>query len=177
MIADISITVLDQLRRHLTRLEPKQYALPLSVFNGASIGAHTRHVLEFYGCLLNGAEMGIVDYDTRARNMAIQEDLAYALQCIELIACQLSDTRTWIGSLSLRMSFGPNESCLIPTTFLREEAYLIEHSIHHFALIRIGIQTAFPHVPVDADFGVAYSTIQFKNENKKVPQLNTTCAH
>jgi hypothetical protein len=178
MIAYVSLSVLDQLRRHLVALHPDQYRLSLNIFNGASIGAHTRHVLEFYECLLNGAADGVIDYDARARDKAIEYDLAYALQYTDRLSRQLSATnpRT-IAQLCLKMSFGPDQSCLIPTTFAREEAYLIEHSIHHFALIRIGLQTAFPEVEVEPDFGIAYSTIQYRKQHSLVSDVELICAH
>jgi hypothetical protein len=44
----------------------------------------------------------------------------------------------------------------------RELVYLIEHSIHHFALVRIGIQENFPEIILPCDFGIAYSTIKYR---------------
>jgi hypothetical protein len=44
----------------------------------------------------------------------------------------------------------------------RELVYLIEHSIHHFALVRIGIQENFPEISLPFSFGIAYSTIKYR---------------
>jgi hypothetical protein len=174
MIAFISTAVLEQLQRQLSLLQPHEYSAPLSVFNGASIGAHTRHVLEFYECLLRGSKQGVIDYDARKRNLNLQDDLHCALACAQQLAEQLLLQGADRKELTLRMSFGPDQVCYVPTTFVREEVYLIEHSIHHFALIRIGIQTAFDHVVVEPDFGIAYSTIQYRTQ-KTVPEI--VCAH
>jgi hypothetical protein len=177
MIAFISVAVLEQLQRQLSLLQPHEYNAPLTVFNGASIGAHTRHVLEFYECLLNGYTQGVIDYDARKRNMSLQDDLHYALACAQRVAAQLLTSDIDKNDLTLRMSFGPDQVCQVPTTFVREEVYLIEHSIHHFALIRIGIQTEFGHVAVEPDFGIAYSTIQYRAQKtfNDIPEV--LCAH
>ena len=49
----------------------------------------------------------------------------------------------------------------------RELVYLIEHSIHHYAIIAIALRNEFGHVKIPADFGVAYSTSRHKSNVAK----------
>jgi hypothetical protein len=47
---------------------------------------------------------------------------------------------------------------------MREMVYLVEHSIHHYALIRIGLQENFPKIIIPENFGIAYSTIKHREK-------------
>ena len=156
--------MLAQLQDQLQRLEPAQYKAPLAVLNHSSIGAHTRHIIEFYQCLLQGAARGVVNYDARERHLAIQENLDYTLFLIQEIRQQLEQGHHNDAPLQLALDYGGDHLELVPTNFLREEVYLIEHSVHHFALIRIGLQEAFPGIRIDQSFGVAYSTLAFRQQ-------------
>ena len=51
---------------------------------------------------------------------------------------------------------------MVVSNVQRELVYLIEHAIHHFALLRIGIQENFPEISLASDFGVAYSTVKYR---------------
>jgi hypothetical protein len=163
MFTNISIQVLTQLQDLIKNLQPAQYSQRLTVFNGSSIGGHTRHIIEFYECLLNSLESGIVNYDARLRDLQVEQNRDYALEIIRRNIKKLEKSIQPNTPISLVQKFGNAPEMRIPSTFCREEAYLIEHSIHHFALIRIGVQENFAEVPICANFGVAYSTLDFRN--------------
>ncbi|MDX1476670.1 MAG: hypothetical protein R3301_03155 [Saprospiraceae bacterium] len=44
----------------------------------------------------------------------------------------------------------------------RELIYNIEHTIHHLAIIKIGLAIIAPDIPLPAHFGVAPSTVKYK---------------
>jgi hypothetical protein len=172
MINKISIEVLDQLKAHLNQLTQEEYAQKLAIFNGASIGAHTRHVIEFYQCLLNGMKSGLVNYDARKRDLRIEQQLLYTIDLIDEIKYRLLNTITLNKTINLITSYGAVQFA-VPTNFERESVYLIEHSIHHFALIRIGLQECFPTVAIEPNFGYAHSTIQHQKEKKALASTLT----
>jgi hypothetical protein len=168
MITAISIHILRQLQAQIERLDTDAYSERLAVFNGSSIGGHARHVIEFYDCLLGSMETGIVNYDARQRDLEIEKNRDYAVFIIKKIISKLQNISDVEKIISLEAKFGAQYIKQIPTSFHREEIYLIEHSIHHFALIRIGIQTNFSNVVIEKDFGVAFSTLEFRQEKTKV---------
>jgi hypothetical protein len=51
----------------------------------------------------------------------------------------------------------------ITTNYYREIAYNLEHTIHHMALIRVGI-TEVSSIQLPDDFGVATSTVKFRKQ-------------
>ena len=173
MIIQISIEVLEQLEQHISQLSHEQYAEKLSVFNGASIGAHTRHIIEFYQCLLNGKSIGEVNYDARSRDLRIEQQLDYTLDTIKEIKHRLLIVKNLDEQIALVSCFS-NEMFSVPTSFAREAVYLIEHTIHHYALIRIGLQENFTAVEIEPNFGYAHSTI--KHQAEKKAKTLVTCA-
>ena len=58
---------------------PQAYTAPCAELSNASIGEHTRHVIELYQCLLAGYEKGEVNYDARKRNKLYENDRAEAI--------------------------------------------------------------------------------------------------
>ena len=51
----------------------------------------------------------------------------------------------------------------ISTNYFREIAYNLEHTIHHMALIRVGLRE-LGDIPVDDSYGVASSTIKYRQQ-------------
>ena len=68
-------------------------------------------------------------------------------------------------SLVLEAGFDENSYELnnIPTNYFREIAYNLEHTIHHMALIKIGISEVSDLELADG-YGVASSTIKYRKE-------------
>ena len=57
-----------QVKNLLLQIEDKDYAMCCSELSNASIGEHTRHIIEMFQCLTNEYKSGIVNYDKRERN-------------------------------------------------------------------------------------------------------------
>jgi len=159
---NISLEIIKQLEDLLSAMDESQYTQPLAVFNGGSLGQHIRHTVEFFQCLIEGLESGIVDYDTRKRDMQIENDIAYTLTCLTNISAKVFEISDAKKSLLMATYYDEVIPEMVVSNVQRELVYLIEHSIHHFALIRIGVQENFPEIFLPCDFGVAYSTIKYR---------------
>ncbi len=156
--------VVRQLADLLRQLSPNEYCQSLTVLNGSSIGQHTRHIVEFYQCLLKGVLGGVVDYDARERNLIIENDLNYTVKCLNDIENIIANIKNPNEPLLLAVSYSTDNQDFIETNFMREMVYLVEHSIHHYALIRIGLQENFSDIIIPKNFGVAYSTVKHREE-------------
>ncbi len=160
MKTSVYIEVIRQLTDLVKQLSPSEYTKSLNVLNGSSIGQHTRHVVEFYQCLLAGKSGGIVDYDSRERNLQLENDLNFTIETLETIEKNIFSVKNPNETILLSVSYCTENQDFIETNFMREIVYLIEHSIHHYALIRIGLQESFPDIKIPKNFGMAYSTIR-----------------
>jgi hypothetical protein len=164
MTRQASIEVINQLKDLLSQLNTNEYTKNLPVLNESTIGQHVRHTVEFFQCLINGTLTGIVDYDSRKRNLLIETNQSFALAILTDIEDSIATGLNVDKVLKVRVNYGENSFELIESNFMRELVYMIEHSIHHFALIRIGVQENFRHIQIEPTFGVAYSTIKYKQE-------------
>ncbi len=147
-------------------LNDYSYNLKQDVLSGSSIGAHVRHVLEFYLCLFKNAHPGIVSYDDRERDISIETDRAFATATIQNIITSLNaiqSDRTLL--LKSNLTQCDNKGVLLETSFFRELTYVFEHSIHHQALIKIGIKELNCEHILCATFGIAPSTLRNQRQN------------
>jgi hypothetical protein len=145
--------LLEQLKYVLEELTNEQYVTPVKVLSRATIGQHTRHILEFFTELHKGYENGIVDYDKRLRNHVIESDKLSAINLVHEILISLDKPDK---QLILHVEYGD-----INTNYFRELNYNMEHTVHHMALIRIGLE-AISDIVVPDGFGVAASTLKYR---------------
>ena len=106
------------------------------------MGQHTRHFIEFFECLIEQSQQpaGEIDYSKRRRSPEVETQPGKALQKIESVCTQLSLLE---APQPLRLQCNDlqhiAESSTIPTNLERELVYNIEHTIHHLAIIKIGL--------------------------------------
>lgn len=147
----------------LQNLTDREYALPLTLLSGSSVGQHVRHVLEFYTSLLGSAETRIVDYDARLRQADLENETEAALLRIGEILQGLSQlTGDYALTLHGNYSADTDMELSVPTTLYRELAYNLEHSIHHQALIKMGVTALGKAKVLHEDFGIAPATIRHR---------------
>ena len=161
MIMQFCRSNLQDIRSLLLQLSPDEYDVSLDILSGSSIGQHVRHILEFYLCLLRQKPSMVICYDHRKRNKHLQSDVRVALRTIDDIDRALMGISIDLPLL-LQGNFGhQDEPALgIPSSFYRELVYCLEHSIHHQALIKIGLKELQKEQLVSPAFGVAPSTIR-----------------
>ncbi len=155
--------ILDQLDTVISQLGSEGFSEPLDVLSQASIGQHVRHTLEFFLCLIDAKNDGVINYDNRRHDHLIETDPLLARSIINSIRDFLSKEESDF-SLELEANYQLNshESIRLQSNFFRELAYNIEHAIHHMALIKIGVKNQFPEVDLPDHFGVASSTVRYQ---------------
>jgi uncharacterized damage-inducible protein DinB len=165
MIIDYCLNDLEELKSLLEAITKEVYTLKIHTLSGSSMGEHTRHILEFYGCVLFTEQPDLVNYDSRKRVKAYQDDptqaIAFIDQMIERLESDISDKDILLTN---DFSLLGNNGETYRTSIYRELAYCVEHSVHHKALIRIGLgETGMEHL-IGSGFGIAPSTIRSRSE-------------
>lgn len=143
----------------LSRLNERQFTINIQHLGNASIGEHSRHIIELLQCALNGYHTGCIDYINRQRNLQLQQNIGSARKAISHLMhhCELPDK-----SLNILVeNTAKAEQLLVITSYFREMVYNTEHTIHHLALIKVALVEMELHL-VDATFGLAYSTIKYQ---------------
>lgn len=147
----------------------------------SSIAEHIRHILDMYFAIIR-RDGDTIDYDVRRRGHIVESNNEQA-------RIELREVRDWLALFDLGMeNLGRNcerynnprlniktevtleetESTIIPTTEIRELAFVGSHAVHHYALINIiahlqGIET-------EKNLGVAPATASFLREESGCAQ-------
>ncbi|MBL7703388.1 MAG: hypothetical protein JNM14_14145 [Ferruginibacter sp.] len=139
--------------------DQNSYTNPCEALSNATIGQHTRHIIELYQCLLAGYAEGKINYDGRKRNPLYENDIAAAIDEIRQIQNKLEQP-----DKELSIFCGTNDhSVCIESNYYREVLYNLEHCIHHQALIKVAL-LSHKNINIAEGFGVAPSTLQYRRE-------------
>jgi len=132
------------------------------LFVDAQIGAHTRHVHDHFDAFFLGCEHGTLDYNRRTRNSPAETDLQLCLRehrriigTLKNQAPHCSDLRV-ISEIDCRTS----RNIELASTVDRELLYLINHTIHHVALISLKLSQHGIAVP--PHLGLAPGTASYR---------------
>lgn len=161
------LNVLLEIEKITQQISHDDFIEKLEILSGSSIGQHVRHIVEFYICLFSDKEY--VNYDERERNLLIENSPVYTQEVLEILKSQLLNL-DFNKKVIFKQNIN-NEEVFLNTSYQRELIYLGEHTIHHFALIKIGITSLCPDFKLDKNFGVANSTVKYR-EN----QIEKSCA-
>lgn len=154
-----------EIKSLLSSLKTEDYTKPLSLLSASTIGQHVRHILEFYICLIASKNTGLVNYDNRKRNLEIETNGQFAQEQIDWIIENLTlENNKLQFTLEGNYTTESDEITAIPTTYQRELAYCLEHSIHHQALIKVGLKELAIEDVINENFGVAPATIRHKKQ-------------
>lgn len=153
------VGLLRQLSDLIESLTDEQYTrAPVGVVE-SSVGGHVRHNLDHVEALLRGLLTGALSYDHRDRGTDVERNRAAARNEIlrlerELLAFPWADVPPAVALSALVAADRP--PVVAATSAEREVAFVVSHTIHHNALIRILVLSLGGTVP--ADFGYAPST-------------------
>jgi len=161
------LNIFAEIEKICRQLSHDKFVEKIELLSGSSIGQHIRHIVEFYICLFSDKDY--VNYDERERNLLIENSPLYTLEVLEILKDQLQNL-DFEKKVIFKQSLN-NQEVFLSTSYSRELIYLGEHTIHHFALIKIGITALCPELALDQNFGVADSTIKYR-----ATQTSTKCA-
>ena len=150
---------LNELTDLLNQLTIDDYTSPCYGLSNATIGEHTRHIIEMFQCLGKQYEGGIVNYDDRKRDYLIQTDTDFAKKSIAEIIDNLEKPNKKVTLHQIVDA----EELHIESNYHRELLYNLEHCIHHQALIKVAVLQN-ESISIDPNFGVARSTIEYRKQ-------------
>ncbi len=130
----------------------------------APVGSQYRHVLDHYRAFVDHWESGSIDYDARQRSPEIERDPQAALAQTEAIIAALDRIHVEDANrpVAVQMDCGGGQHLpdWRPSTVGRELQFLVSHTVHHYALIKLLLEDV--GVALDRDFGVAPSSIAYR---------------
>jgi hypothetical protein len=154
--------IFDQLCAVLLNLTNEQYSLQSKALFNASIGQHVRHIIELFLCLDNGYKTGVINYEKRERNPALETDRILAVEKLSLISNSIA-RKDQVLLLEANYREHTENTFIVSTNYWREIIYNLEHTVHHMALIRVALNE-LTDIVVPQEFGVAASTIRHQKK-------------
>lgn len=138
------------------------------VHYGGEVGPHLRHVIEHVQQLVKGLHLGAVDYDSRERDLNLEQDVAVLRVRIasliqSLRALTAADMQATIEVLLLGRLDGSVQFSA-PSTILRELLFVTSHATHHYALLANLLRARGVALP--ACFGKAPATAQYEAQSQ-----------
>jgi hypothetical protein len=146
----------------ISTLPESAYQLKVPALYHASIGDHTRHIVEILQCAVHGNVTGVIDYHNRERNLLLAEDPSLALNALQQLAksCTLDNK-----AVNVIHGNADQQDNQVLSTYHRELLYNVEHTIHHMALIKVALfYLGVQDLP--EGFGMAYSTVTYQKKKE-----------
>ena len=140
----------------------------------AVVGPHLRHVIEHFEALLAPAEIGVVDYDRRPRDRAVERSPYIAARRIAALQARLAACAGMASDAPLKVrQQGGLEGEVdfeLDSSFGRELAFVASHAVHHFALLKS--HCAANGIATDARFGQAPATLAHARTTSSTPAFD-----
>lgn len=150
---------LDELMRLVVTLPAEVYRARTANASGA-IGEHVRHVLDHLSALIGASPTAVLSYDHRTRGTSVESDPSAAVR--EMMRLDLALERWTDRSLDEPIAVAAildAEGLSVTgwSTLARELAFVMNHTIHHQAIIALLLEFQGQE-PLDDRFGYAPST-------------------
>ena len=154
------------LRERLDDLMSVVVTLPAEVYRArtanasGAIGEHVRHVLDHLSALIGASPTAVLSYDHRTRGTSVESDPSAAVR--EMMRLDLALERWTDRSLDEPIAVAAvldadGQSVTGWSTLARELAFVMNHTIHHQAIIALLLEFQ-GHQALDDRFGYAPST-------------------
>lgn len=131
---------------------------------GSSIGAHYRHVLDHFLCLIEGLWDAQINYDHRSRNREIEGSVEVAraatFELIEAIRAIPAEVFKHECEVVYSVGYGEKSVQAVRSVVARELMFCVGHAIHHFAIVKLLCSARAVALPYE--FGIAPSTLKYQ---------------
>jgi len=160
----------------LSSVSDELYTKNNGPYNKSGIGRHFRHIIEHYFSLIDSKYSGLIDYDARERNLRLENDREFMISSLREVVSSLQELSNSPEKLSQTVQIRSNEgvgednSPLSESTIRRELQFLISHTVHHYALIGLILETL--GFKPDESFGVAPSTLKYEQQKQAVEKAS-----
>ncbi len=129
----------------------------------SGVGRHIRHASDHLQALLDSASTRSIDYNFRTRDSDTEKRMESALalllkQQTHLAAMGAVDLHTGVKVIS-EISFSTTLNGAFQSSLAREMLYLINHTIHHAAYIKLVLKNKGVELP--EDIGLAPCTLSY----------------
>ena len=153
------VGLLEQLRDLMVLMPRGMYVATPAARVSGSIGEHVRHCLDHISAFTAALSGDQLSYDHRLRGTTLEVDPVTAVHEIERLFARLE--RVPPTSLDHQLTLSSLVAAGRPpltmrTTIARELAFVVQHTIHHCALIAVLVEWQGGRVPYG--FGLAPST-------------------
>ena len=143
-------------------LNDETYTRPLQGTFSGSLGAHYRHVLDHFLCLLEGIRTGEVNYDRRRRDASLEKSVVPARQLTKRLVDEFNSRSTEDLErecvVVYSVGYGEREAEATASTIAREIVFCVGHAIHHYAILKL--LCAGSGIELPCEFGIAPSTLK-----------------
>jgi hypothetical protein len=139
----------------------QQHAQGESIYVQSGVGRHIRHASDHLQALLEAEQKKPIDYNYRTRGSDMESQIDSALAKINAQQKALdwlrhADTQAVI-TIQSEMSFACTLNGSFQSSLAREMLYLINHTIHHAAYIKLSLQKH--QIVLPEDVGLAPCTL------------------
>jgi len=126
-----------------------------------SLGKHVRHIIDHILAFKASEKSGLLDYDRRNRGSDIEVDWGTAREFLDGVREWLVNAETPSVPLRVKSEIDCQASVseLFESNSDRELLYLINHTIHHIAFMRLLMEQEGYHLP--DHIGLAPSTASY----------------
>ena len=76
------LDILNQLAGVVRQMDEKDFCKPSKTLSNSTVGQHLRHTVEFFICLEQGFNKGLINYDKREHDKLIESDKFLALAAL-----------------------------------------------------------------------------------------------
>lgn len=162
---DRALSPIGALQAHLQALRALVDGLPADRYRAApsrasgSVGEHVRHCVDHARALLHAIADGRLSYDSRLRGTRVETDPQVAANAIDAVCADLEQFEGQDGDRLLRLDTQLHDAMpavAVMTTLGREIAFVVQHTIHHCAIVAVLLDGLSE--PVPSRFGYAPST-------------------